>query len=538
MNGAKSVVRASMLIAVLGLVVAGPAAYAGFAGTDVFLPSVGQGEGQAGSNWYTTVWVYNSTETAANVQLALYLRDEVNTAPDGIYNETIQPGDTRRYVDAISTLFGIEGFGALRVTSDQNVVVNGRIYSIAAGEGEAESVGQFFAAIPASFALAVGDSTTVVGVNQGDPQTAADYRYNFGLMEVGGGSATVKVTAYDEGGIELGTKDYQLGSFQPMQEGVADVAPGLDSVNAWLEVEVLSGDGKVVAFGSGLANQSNDPSTFEMQFSKSLLGSGGLTLPYSDTGSSSGDLFALENTGSGTAVHAVSDTGAPLRADTVSGWAAVNGYSDTTTGVYAHSNSGSAVDARSDTGTAIRGIGEAGYAGRFTGTVLVEGLVNLTDGTDLSLTGGGGYLLFGEESGANLVFDNNEIMARDNHAASILYLQHEGGDVYVNGAVVHSSDLRLKRDVQGLELGLDEVMRLRPVSYEWANRGDDRRLGLIAQEVRDVVSEVVYEAEGGMLGVAYESLVPVLVKAIQEQQADIERLSGELEELRCASQTP
>ncbi len=162
-----------------------------------------------------------------------------------------------------------------------------------------------------------------------------------------------------------------------------------------------------------------------------------------------------------------------------------------------------------------------------------EGRTALRGGTDASLAAGSGYLVIGDDAGANLLLDTNEIMARTNGATSNLYLQQNGGDVYVNGSVVHTSDARLKRDVADLELGLAEVLRLRPVSFAWANRADDaRRLGLVAQEVRGVVDEVVYEGQDGALGVAYESLVPVLVRAVQEQQAEIERLSAELEALR------
>jgi hypothetical protein len=526
----------NVILAVFQLVAVAPLATAGFAGTDVVLPSVGRGPGQAGSQWHASVWIHNPGNAAVDVQLSLYLRDQVNPSPDGVYNDTIPAGDTRCYTDAVSTLFGVEGFGALRVTATQPVVVNGRIFSVEAGGTAADSVGQLFAAVPVTFAIAAGESTSVVGVYQTAPQASSDYRYNFGLMEVGGGAATVRVTVFSGDGAELGSKDYQLGSFQPLQKGVSDVVPGIDTQNARLEVEVLSGDGKVVAFGSGIANQGNDPSTFEMQFGDSLLGGsgGGLTLPYSDSGSTSASLFELVNTANGSTIHAVANTGTPIVANTQTGYAAMYAATVSTIGLRAYSVSGAAVDAESGSGTAIRASSDSGLAGAFEGGVKVGGgILQVVRATDAGL-GSGGYLLLGDVAGSNLVFDNNEIMARTNGATSILYLQHEGGDVYVNGAVVHSSDRRLKREIRGLELGLDAVLRLRPVSYSyaWADREDDRRLGLIAQEVREVVGEAVHEQEDGMLGIDYESLVPVLIRAIQEQQQAIERLSGELQAVR------
>ena len=47
----------------------------------------------------------------------------------------------------------------------------------------------------------------------------------------------------------------------------------------------------------------------------------------------------------------------------------------------------------------------------------------------------GGTLVIGETTDLNLAFDNNEIMARNNGATSTLYLNNDGGDVVVGGAI-------------------------------------------------------------------------------------------------------
>ena len=146
---------------------------------------------------------------------------------------------------------------------------------------------------------------------------------------------------------------------------------------------------------------------------------------------------------------------------------------------------------------------------------------------------GSGMVIVGENQGTNIAIDDNEIMARDYNAPADLFLQQNGGDVYVNNALVHSSDRRLKDDVKDSEHGLADVLRLRPVSFAWPDRADERRLGLVAQEVQEVVEEVVYEDDRGMLGIAYPNLVPILIRAIQEQQGEIERLRADLETLRA-----
>ncbi len=92
------------------------------------------------------------------------------------------------------------------------------------------------------------------------------------------------------------------------------------------------------------------------------------------------------------------------------------------------------------------------------------------------------------------------------------------------------SDRRLKRDIEGLDYGLKELMKLRPVSYQWKAHPDrGRQLGLIAQDLQLVVPEVVTEAddEQKSLGVDYMALIPVLIASLQQQQEQI-REQGEM----------
>jgi hypothetical protein len=269
--------HARLLALATGLVCLLPATglSASFPATDVYLPSVGRGGGSGGSQWYTTTWIHNPGTTSANVQVFFLKRDQANPSPQ-VYNLTVQGGDTVRTEDAITAMFGGTGFGALHVVSDQKLVVNSRIYSKPAGGDLKNTVGQLFAAVPAGFAIASGQSTTLLGVYQTAPQADSQFRYNFGLVETAGSSATVRVTAYDETGLSVSSKNYELAGYEARQYNITDLLPGVNSSNLRLAVEVLSGSGKVVAFGSGLANKSNDPSTFEMSYDEQLLGGGGI----------------------------------------------------------------------------------------------------------------------------------------------------------------------------------------------------------------------------------------------------------------------
>jgi len=279
---------ASIALVMLVVLAAAPAG-ASFADTEVLLPSVGRGPGAAGSDWYTTLWVTNLSPNSATVALSFYPRGPSNPAPM-IQGGTLAAGETTRLDDVIGTLFGLgNAFGALRVQADQPLLASSRIYSQPPGGGPPDSVGQFFAAIPVTFAIGAGQSTDLQGVFQYTPTDTSPFRYNFGFAEVLGGSVTIEVTALDPAGAPVATKTYSLGEFGVAQYAVDDLVPGIHAENLRLHVAVVGGGGRIVAFGSGLANVSNDPSTFEMMFDANLLaGSGGLSSVAHD-GSLTGD---------------------------------------------------------------------------------------------------------------------------------------------------------------------------------------------------------------------------------------------------------
>jgi hypothetical protein len=88
------------------------------------------------------------------------------------------------------------------------------------------------------------------------------------------------------------------------------------------------------------------------------------------------------------------------------------------------------------------------------------------------------------------------------------------------------SDSRIKKNIVNSTYGLATVLKLRPVEYNLISN-DLKQVGFIAQEVQKLVPEVVTGKEGDLskgeiLGITYSNLVPVLTKAIQEQQKQIE----------------
>lgn len=118
-------------------------------------------------------------------------------------------------------------------------------------------------------------------------------------------------------------------------------------------------------------------------------------------------------------------------------------------------------------------------------------------------------------------------------------------------AIAHTwntySDARIKRNIQPLDLGLEAILNIRPKIYdqhdsEFKNGelildqdNSKQNLGFIAQELLEVVPEAVVipsEPESELYSVDYTRLIPVLTKAIQEQQEMIEALRKEVEQLK------
>lgn len=85
------------------------------------------------------------------------------------------------------------------------------------------------------------------------------------------------------------------------------------------------------------------------------------------------------------------------------------------------------------------------------------------------------------------------------------------------------SDRRLKTDIQDLHDSLAVIKQLVGKTY---TQGNVQSFGLIAQDVRKVVPEVVSEDDRGFLNVSYIELIPFLIEAIKSLDSKIASLSS------------
>lgn len=104
----------------------------------------------------------------------------------------------------------------------------------------------------------------------------------------------------------------------------------------------------------------------------------------------------------------------------------------------------------------------------------------------------------------------------------------ENGDLVIQGNLFSYSDRSLKTDIVPLANPLAKVLALKGVNYTFiADEKHTVQMGLIAQEVEEVVPEVVTESEG-IKKVAYANLVSLLIEAVKELKAEVDTLKGQL----------
>ena len=101
------------------------------------------------------------------------------------------------------------------------------------------------------------------------------------------------------------------------------------------------------------------------------------------------------------------------------------------------------------------------------------------------------------------------------------------GNTTATGDVTAYSDARVKTNVNTIENALEKTLALRGVTYNRTDSEDVRtKVGVIAQEIIEVLPEVVNQDSDGMYNVSYGNITALLIEAIKEQQSQIEELKS------------
>jgi hypothetical protein len=143
----------------------------------------------------------------------------------------------------------------------------------------------------------------------------------------------------------------------------------------------------------------------------------------------------------------------------------------------------------------------------------------------------------GVDSSDDLTFWSNDgsaeaMRGRLTHAGTFTV----SGDVVAYGS---PSDINLKTNIKPLESSLEKVIKLQGVSFTWKEDTEISKMtnvkndiGFIAQEVQEVLPDLVRKNENGLLSLRDKGITALLVEAIKDQQLQIEELKTEIEELK------
>jgi hypothetical protein len=118
----------------------------------------------------------------------------------------------------------------------------------------------------------------------------------------------------------------------------------------------------------------------------------------------------------------------------------------------------------------------------------------------------------------------------------------ENGALLVKGAVTPNnvfSDIRLKKDVELISDPLGKIDQINGVYFDWIDpeKGTDRQVGVIAQDVEKVMPEVVHNMENNDMGmqgykyVDYDKLTPLLIESVKELKKENDDLRARIERL-------
>lgn len=187
-------------------------------------------------------------------------------------------------------------------------------------------------------------------------------------------------------------------------------------------------------------------------------------------------------------------------------------------------------------------IGQASGIGNSTGS----NNLYIGPGSGMGNQKGSGNIFLGNNAGRNVVEEcNNELWIDNSQGATPLIWGNftDGAEEVIIGGILEAenvapSDIRLKTNISTIEGSLSKISKIRGVYYDWDPDRKDvinvragRQVGVIAQEVEQVLPELVRESNKGYKTVEYQKITAVLIEAIKEQQEIIEELEKRVESL-------
>ena len=124
-----------------------------------------------------------------------------------------------------------------------------------------------------------------------------------------------------------------------------------------------------------------------------------------------------------------------------------------------------------------------------------------------------------------------------NNGAFYLDPSSTGTSLNVAGDVVAyaSSDIRFKNNITPITNALDKINKIGGYTFEWNEKSHKetgkKDIGVIAQEVEEILPEIVDTRDNGYKAVDYSKLTALLIQSVKEQQVIIDSLKSRIETL-------
>lgn len=117
-----------------------------------------------------------------------------------------------------------------------------------------------------------------------------------------------------------------------------------------------------------------------------------------------------------------------------------------------------------------------------------------------------------------------------NYNGTNLFTVNGAGDATLAGTLTQASDIRLKRNIAPLGSVLNKIKSVGAFTYNWIDEKKDQtqQIGFLAQDLEKQFPQLVKTDANGTKSVAYSNMVPVLLQAVKDQQAQIETLQQQL----------
>jgi hypothetical protein len=193
---------------------------------------------------------------------------------------------------------------------------------------------------------------------------------------------------------------------------------------------------------------------------------------------------------------------------------------------------------------------------KVTGGIYITDTIGIrNDGNStLTITGGpsnasGGQIDLTPSGIVSLVATGGQYIQFYTGGAQRGYVQNDGkfdwlgtsefdGAMTVNSSVTatsfnSTSSRKYKNNIRNLTNGLNIINNLRPVMFDWNDKDIKNDIGMIAEEVNEILPTIVYKNSNGEIdGLEYGKLVAVLTAAVKELSAEVQELKRQINELK------